>query len=181
MAETTVKEFVPDIVESTAYRVISQLLTIPLAYANQNNSRLSLPYATMRVSSRLTMGGDEHGAVDSDGIMPLYGVREGTVMINIYGGQAREHCDNLVNSVKKVTSRYLMRREKFVISDNSQVNDMTGLRDSMNFEPMANVDFNFRYTSKYTDDVGLIEKVSASLDIAGITSEIKIPVSAENK
>ena len=58
MAETTVSNFVPDAVESAAYRVLSQLLSVPLAYANQNNSRPPMPYATLRVSTRTTLGRD---------------------------------------------------------------------------------------------------------------------------
>ncbi|HFK7186595.1 hypothetical protein ACCC84_10375 [Serratia odorifera] len=178
MAETTVYQFVPDVVESAAYRVISQLLPITLAYADQNNSRLDLPYATLKVSSRLTIGRDEEGKVNVDGIMPMHGVREGVVMINVYGGSAREHCDNLVNNIRKVTSRYLMRREKFVISNNAEVQNITGLRDDANFEAMANVDLTFRYTGKYTDDVGLIETVDATGDIGGHETHIEIAVTS---
>lgn len=111
MAETTVSNFVPDAVESAAYRVLSQLLSVPLAYANQNNSRLPLPYATLRVSTRTTLGRDEHGEVDDEGVMLSHGVREGTVMVNVFGGSARQHCDDLINNIRKTTSRYLMRRE----------------------------------------------------------------------
>ena len=179
MAETSVSKFVPDAVESAAYRVLSQLITIPLSYANQNKSRLTLPYATLRVSTRLTVGRDEHGEVDDGGVMPSHGVREGTVMVNVYGGGAREYCDNLVNNIRKTTSRYLMRKERFVISNNAQVNDLTGLRDEANFEAMANVDLTFRYTGKYLDDVGLIETVDANGDIGGIETHITLAVTSD--
>ena len=178
MAETTVSNFVPDAVESAAFRVLSQLISIPLAYANQNKSRPPLPYATIRVSTRTTVGRDEHGLVNGDGLMPSHGVREGTVMINVYGGSAREHCDDLVNNIRKTTSRYLMRREHFVISNSSQVNDLTALRDDANFEAMANVDLTFRYTGKYLDDVGLIETVDATGDIGGIETHTTIAVTS---
>lgn len=179
MAETTVSTFSPDAVESAAFRVLSQLIAIPLAYANQNNSRLPLPYATLRVSTRLTVGRDEHGEVDDDGVMPSHGVREGTVMVNVYGGSARDHCDDLVNNIRKTTGRYLMRREHFVISNSAQVNDLTALRDDANFEAMANVDLTFRYTGKYLDDVGLIEAVDATGDIGGIDTHLTIAVTSD--
>ncbi|EKS9203543.1 TPA: phage neck terminator protein [Enterobacter cloacae] len=179
MAETTVSNFVPDAVESAAYRVLSQLLPVPLAYANQNNSRIPLPYATLRVSTRTTIGRDEHGEVDDEGVMPSHGVREGTVMVNVYGGSAREHCDDLINNIRKTTSRYLMRREKFVIANSDQVNDLTALRDEANFEAMANVDLTFRYTGKYTDNVGLIETVDATGDIGGIETHLTIAVTSD--
>lgn len=178
MVETTVYQFIPDAVESAAYRVLSQLISVPLAYANQNNSRLPLPYATLRVSSRSTVGRDEHGYVNDAGLMSSSGVREGIVMVNVYGGSAREYCDELINRIRKTTGRYLMRREHFLISSNSQINDLTALRDEANFEAMANVDLTFRYTGKYFDNVGIIETVDATGDIGGINTHSIIAVNS---
>ena len=72
-----------------------------------------------------------------------------------------------------------MRKERFVISNNAQVNDLTGLRDAANLEAMANVDLTFRYTGKYLDDVGLIETVDANGDIGGIETHITIAVTSD--
>lgn len=165
-----------DLVESVAESLLTSLIDIPIIRANQNGPRPNLPYATYQVTSRVTIGSDDYGLVDGSGLMPIKGTREGTIMVNFFGGDARENADNLVNSIRKTTSRYAMRRLKMVISNTGNVNDLTALRDSANFEPMANVDLSFRYTTNYTDDVGLIETVDATGNVGGETVHKTITV-----
>ncbi|EFM0420437.1 TPA: hypothetical protein ACM7AW_000031 [Escherichia coli] len=156
-----------DLIESVAVSLLSQLIAIPVIRANQSGPRPKLPYATYQISARTTIGGDDYGLVDGSGMMPVKGVREGTILVNFYGDEARENADNLVNAIRKTTSRYLMRRLHLVINATGSVTDLTALRDDANFEPMANIDLNFRYTTNYTDDVGLIETVDVTGQVGG--------------
>ncbi|EEV9286084.1 TPA: hypothetical protein L0W28_000469 [Escherichia coli] len=156
-----------DLIESVAVSLLSQLIAIPVIRANQSGPRPKLPYATYQISARTTIGGDDYGLVDGSGLMPVKGVREGTILVNFYGDEARENADNLVNAIRKTTSRYLMRRLHLVINATGSVTDLTALRDDANFEPMANIDLNFRYTTNYTDDVGLIETVDVTGQVGG--------------
>ena len=155
-----------DLVESVAKSLLSQLTDIPIIRANQDGARPALPYATYQVTARTTVGSDHYSNVDGDGMQMISGVREGTIMVNFFGDDARESADNLVNSIRKTTSRYLMRRLSMVISDTGNVTDLTALRDRANFEQMANIDLFFRYTGIYTDDVGVIETVDATGTVA---------------
>lgn len=165
-----------DLVESVAESLLTTLIDIPIIRANQNGPRPNLPYATYQVTSRIALGSDDYGAVDGSGLMPIKGTREGTIMVNFFADGAREYADNLVNTIKKTTSRYAMRRLHMVISDTGNVTDLTALRDSANYEPMANIDLFFRYTTNYTDDVGLIETVDATGQIGGETIHKTITV-----
>ncbi|EOH0525710.1 hypothetical protein ACLMVZ_000296 [Klebsiella aerogenes] len=156
-----------DLIESVAESLLSLLITIPVIRANQNGPRPKLPYATYQISARTTIGGDDYGLVDGSGLMPVKGTREGAILVNFYGGEARENADNLVNTIRKTTSRYLMHRLHLVINTSGSVTDLTALRDDANFEPMANLDLTFRYTTNYTDDVGLIETVDVTGEVGG--------------
>lgn len=151
-----------DLLETVTQSLLSQLLDIPVIRSQQDGPRPTLPYASYQINSRVTVGSDHYGRVDGLGLMPIKGTREGTILVNIFGENAREYADNLVNTMRRVTSHYLMRRLNLIISQTSTVRDLTALRDSARFESMANVDLTYRYTARYSDDVGVIETVSAS-------------------
>lgn len=156
-----------DTVETAAHTVIGTLLSIPLIRAKQDGERPVLPYATYQVFARTTQGRDEFAFVDEDGIGMLHGVRQGTVSVSVFGNNCQEICDDLVNATRKPTGRWLMRQNDFVIYNTGGVRDLTDLRDEARFEPMAVVDFTFRYTAEYKDDVGIIETVDTSVSTLG--------------
>lgn len=158
-----------DRLETVTNTLLSHLTNLAVIRANQDDApRPKLPYATYQINARTTIGSDDYGWLDNSGIMLIKGTREGTILVNFFGENAREYADDLVNTIRKTTSHYLMRRLGLVISNTGTVNDMTGLRDDNRYEQMANVDLSFRYTIRYTDDVGLIEKVSAEETIGSI-------------
>ncbi|SEQ64482.1 hypothetical protein SAMN05216522_10513 [Rosenbergiella nectarea] len=165
-----------DQLETVAHSLLSQLSEIPFIRANQNGPRPKLPYATYRINARKAIGSDEYGLVDGSGLMPIVGVREGTILINFFGIGAREQADNLVNSIRKVSSHDLMRKLNLILFAAGSVTDLTALRDSANFEEMANIDVNFRYAAKYSDNVGVIETVDATGEIQGQTIHKTITV-----
>lgn len=165
-----------DQIETVAESLLSQLSKIPFIRANQNGPRPKLPYATYQVNARTAVGSDEYGLVDGSGLMPIVGVREGTILINFFGSGAREQADNLVNSIRKVSSHDLMRKLSLILFATGSVTDLTALRDNANFEEMANVDVSFRYAAKYSDKVGVIETVDATGDIQGQTTHKTITV-----
>lgn len=156
-----------DTVETAANTVIGALISVPMIRANQNGERPDLPYATYQVITRTTQGRDEFAFVDNNGIGVLHGVRQGTVSVSVFGDNCREICDDLVNVTRKPTARYLMRENNFVIYNTNGVRDVSGLRDDASFEQMAVVDFTFRYTAEYKDDVGIIETVDTSVSNVG--------------
>lgn len=165
-----------DPLEKATYSLLSQLSEIPFIRANQNGPRLNLPYATYQVGSRTTVGSEEYGLAGDDGVIPIVGVREGTILINFFGDGARWHAEDLVNSIRKVTSHDLMRKLNLILFATGNVTNVTALRDNVTFEEMANVDVSFRYAAKYSDNVGVIETVDATGEIQGQTNHRTITV-----
>lgn len=163
-----------DRLETVAQSLLSQLTDLTVIRANQDGPRPKLPYITYQINSRTIIGSDDYGLVDGGGLMPIKGTREGTILVNFFGENAREYADNLVNNIRKITSHYLMRRLNLIIFNNTAVRDMTSLRDSASFEGMANVDLSFRYTANYSDDVGMIEKVSVNGTIDNVKTNYTI-------
>ncbi|QKJ86682.1 hypothetical protein PMPD1_1732 [Paramixta manurensis] len=151
-----------DFIESVTETLFSNIINIPVVRANQNGPRPKLPYASYQITACKTVGSDEYGEIDDDGVIQIKGVREGTIMVNFFGADAKEIAGDLVNCIKKISSRELMRKLKLVISNTGNVSDITALRDDMHFETMANVELTFRYTCLYTDHVGIIETVDAA-------------------
>lgn len=171
--ETTIEQFVPDEVEAAAYRVLAPLLPeLMLCYEGQNHN-ISPPYATLHVIARRDVGNPEFGPVNDDGIQQIHQVIEGTLSVKVFGGAARRHLDNLRSRTKKMSSRDIMTRERFIIYATEQVLDVNITRAEIYAEPSAILDMGFRFTQRFTDNVGLIEHVN-------LTGEIEdVPVSFE--
>lgn len=161
--ETTIDEYVPDQVEAAAWDVISPLLPeMRVYFAGQNHHRLKLPAATIEVIGRRRIGTPEKGEVDADGIQQYHQVIEGSLSIKVFGGNARQHLDNLSSRFTKQTSRDLMRKVSFFIVREETVTTMNSIRDDVFIEQGAMLDVGWRYTARYYDDVGLIERVKAN-------------------
>lgn len=177
MDETTIYEFVPDVVESAAYDIVQPLLPeLTLIYAGQNKTRPELPYATLQIIGRRNVGMPSIGAVDAEGVQVYHQVKEGSMSIGFFGGTARRHADNLVSRFSKQTSRDLMRSKSFFTSSQPHLMLINSMRDGVYVEPGAVVDVNWRYTAKFYDNAGLIEHLIVNGDIGGLPVDFEVNV-----
>lgn len=166
LEETTIDEFVPDDVEIAAWEVISALLPeLSVIYAGQNHHRPPMPYATIQVIGRTRVGQPTISEIDDDGRQVYHQVNQGSISVRVFGGQARKHLDNLNTRFTKITSRDIMRKNRFTIFGQSSVNDAPTVRDTLFIEPGAFLDAQWRYTARYYDDVGIIDTVNAHGEI----------------
>lgn len=175
--ETTIDEFVPDEVETAAYNVLSLLLPeLTIIYESQNHQSPALPYATLQILARNEVGGITSGPVNDDGIQTFHQVIEGSLSLKCFGGMARRHLDNVRLRTKKPTSRDIMTREKFIIYDTEQVLDVGAMRAEIYHEQTSVLDMRFRYTSRFTDDVGIIEHVNLDGTIQDVPVSFEIEI-----
>ena len=174
--ETTIDQFVPDEVESAAYEVLSPLLPEMLIYYSGQNKKFSPPYATLRILSRQEIGNPTFGKVGDDGIQIMHQVIQGTLSLKVFGGAARRHLDNVRLRTKKPTSRDIMTRERFIIYATENVMDLENIRENSYYEPSAILDMAFRYTSRFSDNVGLIEHVKADGTINDLPVSFEIDI-----
>jgi len=162
-AETTIDEYVPDEVEVAAYNVLAPLLPeLDIIYADQNHQSPSDTYATLRVISRNEVGNVSLGPVDDNGVQTLHQVIEGTLSLMVFGGASGRHLENVRLRTKKPTSRDIMTRERFIIFATEQVINVGAVRSEIYMEPSSTLDMRFRYTSRFTDSVGLIEHINVN-------------------
>lgn len=174
--ETTIDQFVPDEVEAAAYRVLAPLLPELLIYYEGQNHNISPPYATLRVIARNDVGNPEFGPVGDDGIQSIRQVIEGSLSVKVYGGAARRHLDNLRSRTKKMTSRDIMTREKFIIYATESVMDVQVMRGDVYAEPCSVLDMGYRFTQLFKDNVGLIEHVNVAGEIGTVPVSFDIDI-----
>lgn len=175
--ETTIDEFVPDEVEVAAYNVLEPLLTeIPIIYEGQNHQSTAPPYATLQIITRNEVGNIGFGPVNEDGIQTFHQVIEGTLSLKTFGGAARRHLENVRLRSKKPTSRDIMTRERFIIYGTERVLDVGAIRSEVYTEQTSVLDMQFRYTSRFTDDVGLIEHVNLDGTIQDVAVSFDIDI-----
>lgn len=174
--ETTIDEYVPDEVESAAWEALSPLLPeMDLWYEGQNH-KYATPYATLGVISRSDVGNPTISEVDENGRQTLHQVIEGTLSVKVFGGNARQHLDNLRSRIKKTTSREKMLRQNFIIRSTADVEKVNLIRDGVYSEPFAFLDMGFRITQRFYDDVGLIEHVKADGTIQDVAVSFTIDI-----
>lgn len=174
--ETTIDQFVPDEVESAAYRVLAPLIPEMLLYYEGQNHNISPPYATLHVIDRRDVGNPEFHEVDSNGVQQIRQVIEGSLSVKVFGGAARRHLDNLRSRTKKQTSRDIMTRERFIIYATENVLDVQVRRGEVYAEPCSLLDMGFRFTQRFYDNVGLIEHVNVAgeFDTVPVSFDIDI-------
>lgn len=175
--ETTIDEFVPTQVEEAAYDVLSQLLPeMTLIYEQQNHQSPAMPYATLWVMSSPEVGGISFGPVNDEGIQTFHQVIEGTVSLKVFGGLARQHLENVRSRSKKPTMRDVMTKRRFIIFGTDDVLPLDKMRSDVYYEPCAVLDMKFRYTARFTDNVGVIEHVigNGTLNDVAVSFDIEI-------
>lgn len=175
--QTTIDIYVPDEVESAAWEVISAMMPeLTFVYADQNKHRPPMPYGTIKIIGRQAIGSPQIGALDDEGYQTYHQINEGTVSVRFYGGAAKGHASNLQTRMKKITSHDIMRKHSFFLFGQPEMLDMTTLRDDVYFEPGAMIDIQWRFSGRFTDFAGIIEKVVADGTIGGKQVELTIDV-----
>lgn len=171
-------EYQPDSVEQAAYNVISELLPeCEVIYARQNHELPDGAVCTLETLVSTMVGGPSMGEVTGDGVQLIHQVMQGTLTVKIYRGQSQQLANNLRLRFNKQTARDLMRRENFIIYDaDSPLTFPEWHQDGVIYIPHSVIDVKFRYTARYTDNVGLIELVNNSGNIGGaaVSFDVKI-------
>ncbi len=172
-------QYEPDSVEQAAYAVISELLPeAAVIYARQNHELPDGVVCTLETLVNDMVGRPEFGAVDENGVQLIHQVMQGTLTVKIYRGQSQNLANNFRLRTNKQTARDLMRRENFIIySAESPVAMPEWHHDGVFYIPHSVIDVKFRYTARYTDDVGLIELINNSGNIGGAAVSFDVKIS----
>lgn len=150
------------------YTLISGLVDgEAVIWGDQNAPAPPLPYWTLRLNARRSLGMDEQGqGVDDDGDLTISGVREETLMIQRLGPMSQDLVADLRDNLGKVTVREAMQAENIVFYDFGPVGFVPFRRDNDHLEPRATLDVFMRYGVSITDRVGAIENVQIGTELA---------------
>ncbi len=136
-------------------------------WADQNAPRPALPYWTLRLSSRRSIGWDDHGqGVNGVGIATVDGIREETLSLQCIGVDALDKACAVRDALAKRTIQAAWYATGLAIFDRGNVLNVPYKLDNEQLEPRGALDLILRYAVTDTDDVGLIETVETSAEYA---------------
>lgn len=133
-------------------------------WADQNSPRPALPYWTIKLASRRSIGWSDYGQGAPAGIMTIGGVREETLMIQRMGTGSYDAVSAFRDALAKRTVQAAWYATGIAIFDRGQVLDVPFALDNAQLEPRATMDLFIRYAVTDTDDVGMIETVEIAAE-----------------
>lgn len=138
----------------------------PLILANQNGKRLKKPYMVLYVqrASRLPI----HQTMSDDiGNVLISAHRDASCQIQCFGDGAYDELDAMAQRFKSPKMVDESASVNMAIEKIGQVQDIPVLRDSLNYEPRAILEFYVRYTLTTSENVGAIEHVGVGFSTTG--------------
>ena len=149
--------------ETDLYEVLQPIIGGTVIWMDQNAPRPALPYTAMKRSARRRVHKDRYSDVDDTGIQTVAGDREFTLSIQRYQAygpdSVMEELEDVVDKLQLQTNIDAFLAKGLAAFNTSPVMDISMLLDKTQIEKRSNVDVFFRYRSKLTDNVGLIESV----------------------
>jgi len=134
-------------------------------WADQNAPRPALPYWTIKLASRRSIGWDEYGqGTDANGIQTYGGVREETLLIQRIGDGSYDAVSAFRDMLAKRTVQAAWYATGIAIFERGAVLDVPYPLDNAQLEPRATMDLFIRYAVTDTDDVGAIETVTTAAE-----------------
>lgn len=148
-----------------------------LIFADQNAPRPALPYWTMRVSTRRSVGEDWYSqGVDNSGDQTVYGSREVTVQVQRIGPGSDEKCQDLIDNLSKTTVQEQWQIAGMSLYDNSDAGHIPFKLDNEQLEQRSSVDLFVRFGVKLLDRVGAIQYVNIAGEFED-KEELILPIS----
>lgn len=136
-------------------------------WADQNAPRPALPYWTLRLSSRRSIGWDDYGqGVDTLGTETIGGVREETLEVQCLGADAFDKVCAVRDALAKRTVQAAWYATGLAIFDRGNVLNVPYKMDNEQLEPRGVMDLILRYAVITTDVVGAIETVNTTGEYA---------------
>lgn len=136
-------------------------------WADQNAPRPALPYWTLRLSSRRSIGWDDHGqGVDNAGTETIGGIREETLEVQCIGTDAFDKVCAVRDALAKRTVQAAWYATGLAIFDRGNVLNVPYKLDNDQLEPRGAMDLIMRYAVTDTDVVGAIETVEIAAEYA---------------
>ena len=131
-------------------------------YADQNTTRPSLPYWTIKVQSIIAIGGDEViQSTTNDDSQNIIGVRQATVQVKRMGEDSEIECANLLSVLHTTTNQALWKSNKISCFYASQVTNLAIVLDNSSIEERAGLDIFVRFGTDLLDTgAGMINTVS---------------------
>ena len=163
-------------IETDIYDVLQPIIGGTLIWMDQNAPRPELPYTAMKRSARRRVHKDRYSDVDDAGIQTVAGDREFTLSIQRYQAygpnSVMKALEDVVDKLQLRTNIDALLAKGLAAFDTAPVLDISALLDKTQIEKRANVDVFFRYRSKLTDNVGLIESVHVTGTDDGVGSPV---------
>lgn len=130
-------------------------------YADSNGPAPRSPYLTYQIGTTTRVHDDYMGMPDTDGTAINVGTREVMVSVQAFGTGARQQCENISDSIQKVTVRDQMKGYRSILVDSEPVQNITTLTGTR-YEERAGVDVRIRSWSDTTDVPGWIQSVDGT-------------------
>lgn len=176
-------------IQSDLYELIKSAIGVDeLVFADQNAPRPPLPYWTMSITPRRTIGGASYSqGVDINGDQSVRGVVEATVQLQRFGDNSASYCADLSDSLSRTTISEDWQLKKIALYDVGPVLSVPYRMDGSSLEPRAIVDLFVRFGTELLDRVGIIDTVianseyvtSQATDISDVNADIGMVITVQ--
>lgn len=143
------------------YDLLQPIITGTVIWADQNAPRPASPYTTIKIASLRQVNHDHYGEPNNSGIQTVKGDREFTLSIQSYGREGVTFLNDVAGKLKLTTNQDKFMAKKITCFNIGQVADVSAVIGSV-IEKRASLDIFCRIKSSLTDNVGLIETVTAN-------------------
>lgn len=133
-------------------------VAVTVIMADQAADRPLQPYATIRYGSIQSIGHDERGEIDDQGISTVKGQRRMTVSVQYLGQNPVQEIMKAVNGLEKMSVHEAFLNAGLSVMDVGPIQNLTNFLETSP-EPRATFDFYLGLAENIFDDVGVIEKV----------------------
>lgn len=155
------------------YDIFTPLLGT-LIWANPDDDRPALPYWDVMINPITKVGGNDYQGTPDDitELATFTGTREFTLQFRSFGNTGIQKLTDLYDAVEKPSVLASIAAEGLVfVQFMGGVSDITQIVNST-FEERGVLDMQMRTASQYTDDVGVIDEVVATMSYKNVYDTI---------
>ena len=146
--------------EAHLYEFVTKLTDWNLVFAKQNANRPAKPYATIAHRPLASAQFSENFEPDADGFRTVRGNRLWAISLDFYGKNALAEAEMVVTKLGVESYAGLAANFLFGVGTVAPIRDLTALlNESTQYEERAQVEFNLRWISLFTEEVMGIEEV----------------------
>lgn len=151
--------------KTTIYTLLQPILGETVIWADQSAPRPALPYTTIKFGVINKVGRSYYSNVDNVGVQSVFSVLESVLNVQRFGADSVSALQTFTEKMQLSTNIEKLSVQDISLFDISPVTDIAELLNGISIEPRASVDLYFRWTSKQTDAVGIIEFVDINGDV----------------